>query len=71
MTHVQMDTRPWLTTAELAAAVGLSRFTLLREIQAGELKATRRGDRGHYRITWAEAERYAARTGILLAPRSA
>lgn len=67
MTEVHLTERRWLTTQQLATALGVSRFTLLREIALGELVATRRRPRGHYRISWDEARRYASRTGVQLA----
>lgn len=47
-----------LTTAELAAKVGASRYTVFREIQRGNLKAELKG--GVWLIADEEAERWAA-----------
>lgn len=48
------------TPTQVGARVGLSGRTIQREIEAGELRAFRtRG--GHYRVSFAEAEKYIAR----------
>ena len=50
---------PFVTVAELAAYVRLTRRTIYNEIEAGELRVRRFGSRGMIRIPIAEAQRYA------------
>jgi excisionase family DNA binding protein len=50
-----------ISTRELALATGLSTRTIQRDIELGELKATRRHPRSRYRIAWDEARRYVRR----------
>lgn len=55
-----MQQQEAFTAAQVGARVGLSSQTIRREIEAGELRATRtRG--GHYRVPAAEAEKYVRR----------
>ena len=49
---------PFVTVAELAAYVRLTRRTIYNEIEAGELRVRRFGPRGNIRIPIAEARRY-------------
>ena len=55
---LRTHTAPFVTVAELAAYVGLTRRTLYREIGAGELRVRRFGLRDTIRIPIAEARRY-------------
>ena len=55
-----MQQQEAFTASQVGARVGLSRRTIQREIEAGELRAFRtRG--GHYRVTASEADRYVSR----------
>ena len=49
---------PFVTVAELAAYVRLTRRTIYNEIEAGELRVRRFGPRGTIRIPIDEARRY-------------
>ena len=55
---VRTHEAPFVTVAELAAYVGLTRRTLYREIETGDLRVRRFGPRGNIRIPIAEARRY-------------
>jgi hypothetical protein len=50
-----------VSTGDLARATGLSRNTIRRDIELGELKASRRTPTSDYRIAFDEAERYVRR----------
>ena len=58
---------PPLSTRQLAYAIGFSAQFVRLEIQAGVLSAVKvgRGSQRVYRIPWREAQRYAARLGML------
>ena len=47
---------PSMTPAQVADSIGVSRATLMRRIQAGEIRTQRRGNR--HRVPLAEVERF-------------
>lgn len=51
----------WYTVGEAAKLVGLSRWTVLREIRCGQLRASR--PRCHFRVRADDLRAYALRTG--------
>ena len=59
---------PFVTVAELAAYVRLTRRTIYREIESGELRVRRFGLRGTIRIPIEEAQRYAGEAPYPPAP---
>lgn len=54
-----------ITTGQLARYVGLSRQTIRRDIEAGELRGYRHGQAGDWRIRWDEARRYCMNLGLI------
>ena len=52
----------WLTTGQAATVIGVSRSTIVRYIESGDLEA-RRLPGGHWRIDRAAAEKLRDQTG--------
>lgn len=61
-----------LTPAQVASMVGVSKATILREIEAGEFEAFRVGPaQARIRVTRASVEAYLARRAIAVQPSAA
>ena len=59
LTLLPADVRPFLSPTEAAELVGVSRATIIRRIENGELEALQTQPvRGRYRIPRASLERY-------------
>lgn len=63
------DTKPikWLRLRDVADLTGYSRETVRQAVINGDLKASRRGNRGMYHVLEAEAYRFAASLEVQVA----
>lgn len=50
----------FVTVSQVAASSGYSSKTIQRALEEGELRGTRHGERGHWRIDPASADRFLA-----------